>query len=177
MVLLEFFGCLLDELVAWDNSYANLRCKRSINHHSSSTHQMTFVILGAEALLPSSTTYVAKLCTAQASVESARIEQDHVSDSRHVVAPKAQLHPPLTLLTLLISFCCSEGYEGGVGRILGAVVLMRCDFTHNTGHFPTRTHGFLITTIFGGNESSTGSIMAVSLIRSIMFSSLLEKLL
>lgn len=172
MVLLELHSCSSDELRARDGRHTDPRCRCSINHHSSSSHQVSFVIVGAKTLLPSGAAHVAKLCAAQVSTESVKIQQDHQSDSRDVVAPDTQLHHPFTLLTRLISFCRSKGYQEGVGWILGAVVHMCHGFTYSAGQRSARTHGFFTTNVFGRNKSSTGISMTVSSIRGVELNSL-----
>ena len=177
MVLFELQSSLLNKLVARDDGCTCARCRCSIDHYAGSSHQVSFVILRTQALFPGSTAHVIELCTTQATAESVRSQKDDLSDSRHVVASNAQLYQSFTLLALLIPFCCSKGHQRGVSRILGAVALMCCAFTHNTGQRTAGTHGFLTTNVVGRDKNSTGSVMAVGSIRSAEFKSLLDKVL
>lgn len=45
---------------------------------------------------------------------------------------------------------------------------MCCSFTHSIGQCPPCRYGFLAAKVVGRNESCTGSIMAVSPVRSIL---------
>ena len=105
MILAELLGRSLDKLVSRKDTCTDRNYRCAIDDHFSSSHQASFVIVGAKTLPPCDSAHVAKLSTAQTSAESVESHCSKVSDSSYVVASNAQFYQSLAMLIRLISFC------------------------------------------------------------------------